>query len=80
MQADINIWANGFKTPFNITRKTKIQTFLHKLIHRLTPCKKNLLLINVSISADCELCKGINTACPFILSKGKTWLSFMNGE
>jgi hypothetical protein len=78
-QAEVNIWMEIFKIPFEITRETKLLSFQYKLLHRLTPCKKKLFDYKLSQSPMCEFCNKLDNLQHFILFCPKVeefWLSF----
>ena len=76
---DPEIWKRIYRTSFEITRETKLQSFQYKLIHRTIPCNKWLCDIKVKDSNICTYCTETDNISHFFIDCEKVnifWSSF----
>jgi hypothetical protein len=76
-----DLWSNIYKTAFNITRETYLQTFQYKLIHRLIVCQKKLNEMKLADNPTCLYCNELDDLRHFFLFCLKSkqfWNSFFN--
>ncbi len=64
--ADSKTWQRIFKLPFQVIRKTRIQTFKYKILHRVISCNKRLFNIRIKTSELFDYCKDIDDTPHFL--------------
>ena len=64
-----NDWAEIFYLPYSITRKTKLQTFQYKVLHRIFPCRYWLHKCKITDNNDCVNCDQINTIAHYFIER-----------
>ncbi len=75
------IWNRMFCLPFKICRKTKIQSFQYKLIHRVIACNAWLKTIRIKNTPTCQYCNEYDDIQHLFLFCSKThdfWEYFSN--
>ncbi len=78
-ECSTEIWEYIFQLPFKTLRETKMQSFQFKLLHRLTPCRKNLAKWKISDTEYCQFCPEVDNIQHFFVYCEKVksfWKSF----
>jgi hypothetical protein len=79
--AHVDLWPTIFKTPFSITRETRLQTFQYKIIHNLIVCQKKVYDMKLVDTPNCKYCQNIDDIKHFFLFCPKVtlfWNTFLN--
>ncbi len=75
----MELLSNIFKTPYIVTRETKLQSFQYKIIHQLITCQKLLFDIKLVDNAKCKYRHELDNISHFFLfcpKEKKFWRSF----
>jgi exonuclease III len=80
---DDNTWASIYRSPYKITRETKLLAFHYKITHCILACGKNLYIWKIENSNICKICKNETddlehflVACPRTLQFWNTILEW----
>lgn len=58
-------WDKEFLIPYTSTRETKLQSFVFKILYRLTPCNKHLHKLRIKDSHICSFCNQVDNITHF---------------
>lgn len=65
------MWTHACSSVYKITRETKLQSFMYKVLHRVIPCNNYLKQIRIKEADWCPFCDGTDTVTHFLFTCAK---------